>query len=176
MLRLVYSRRPTYNNSSTVASNPLKAYAKLLYYLIFAIMYSIFGSTADFVMVNSTWTCRHIKSLWPFTSPTVLHPPCDSRGFSSSPLTSKKPYILSIGQFRPEKDHSLQIRAFKKFKDECRNAMNAKLVLLGGCRDKGDEGRVEELKGLVADLGLTDSVVFLLNEPYSVLKQYLSER
>jgi len=54
--------------------------------------------------------------------------------------------------------------------------MNAKLVLLGGCRDKGDEGRVEELKGLVADLGLTDSVVFLLNEPYSVLKQYLSER
>ncbi|GMI48176.1 hypothetical protein TrCOL_g12621 [Triparma columacea] len=175
MLALVYSRRPTYNNSDALASNPLKAYVKLLYYLLFALIYAISGTFADFVMVNSTWTRNHISSLWPLSSPLVLYPPCDAVGFGKSPLTSKKPYIISIGQFRPEKDHALQIRAFKKFKDECRKSRGAKLVLLGGCRGSDDEGRVAELKALVSSLGLEGSVMFLLNEPYSVLKRYLAE-
>eukprot|EP00520_Triparma_pacifica_P010046 CAMPEP_0118635676 /NCGR_PEP_ID=MMETSP0785-20121206/2202_1 /TAXON_ID=91992 /ORGANISM="Bolidomonas pacifica, Strain CCMP 1866" /LENGTH=407 /DNA_ID=CAMNT_0006526723 /DNA_START=89 /DNA_END=1309 /DNA_ORIENTATION=- len=175
MLRLVYSRRPTYNNSASLTSNPLKAYAKLIYYLVFALCYSFFGSFANFVMVNSSWTSNHISRLWPFSSPSVLYPPCDSSGFGQTPLTNKKPYILSIGQFRPEKDHPLQIRAFKKFKDECRKSRNAKLILLGGCRGPEDESRVADLRNLVRSLSLESSVVFLLNEPYSVLKHYLTD-
>lgn len=30
------------------------------------------------------------------------------------PLGNREPVILSVGQFRPEKDHPLQIRAFAK--------------------------------------------------------------
>ena len=53
MLALVYARRPAYNNKDSLAGNPVKAYAKLAYYLIFTLLYAVAGTFADFVMVNS---------------------------------------------------------------------------------------------------------------------------
>ena len=174
MLKLVYERRFSYNNSRAIAGSRLKNFAKLVYYCIFALCYCVSGRFADFVMVNSTWTQGHIRSLWR-GSPTVLYPPCDAKGFSASSLAGRKNYVLSIGQFRPEKDHQLQIRAFKLFKEGGGMPKGTKLVLLGGCRGPDDEARVFELRKLVNDLELTDDVIFLLNEPYKVLKSYLSE-
>ena len=37
------------------------------------------------------------------------------------------------------------------------------LVFVGGCRNDEDERRVEELKTIVADLGMEDRVVFEVN-------------
>ena len=122
-----------------------------------------------------SWTRNHISSLWPFSSPQVLYPPCDSAGFGLCPLSPKKPQIISIGQFRPEKDHALQILAFKKFKDTCSKSPGAKLILLGGCRGPSDSSRVSSLRSLVSSLGLGGDVEFLLNEPYGVLKRHLAE-
>jgi len=95
------------------------------------------------------------------------------------PLNSegRKPFILSIGQFRPEKDHTLQIRSFAKLLEKKSPAVpdGTTLVLLGGVRDDGDRARVAELEKLCAELGVERRVKFVLNQPYSVLKRYLGE-
>ena len=55
------------------------------------------------------------------SSNVVIHkvyPPCDTTQFAQLPLSSEELMesdgpikIVSVGQFRPEKDHALQIRA-----------------------------------------------------------------
>ncbi len=175
MLNVVYERRPTYNNDAAIALSATKNYAKLLYYVLFSIIYGIVGSMVDFVMVNSSWTCGHIRNIWRFAPPPeILYPPCDASGFSALPISSREPIVLSIGQFRPEKDHSLQIRAFADFASREDAPADVRLVLLGGVRDESDEARVTELRALCEELGVTDQVEFVLNKPYSVLKSYLS--
>ncbi|CAL8371185.1 unnamed protein product [Arctogadus glacialis] len=86
--------------------------------------------------------------------------------------------IVSVGQFRPEKDHQLQIRAFRKLLDrkeaegpEGRESL--KLVLIGGCRNEEDEDRVLMLRGLCMELGVADRVEFRLNVPYEELQKEL---
>lgn len=59
---------------------------------------------------------------------------------------------------RPEKEHAAQIRAFKLFLDAHPNLRSGvdfvRLVLVGGCRTKEDEKRVEDLKELAVELGV----------------------
>jgi hypothetical protein len=107
----------------------------------------------------------------------VVFPPCDATGFASLPLSSppRKPLVLSIGQFRPEKDHALQIRSFARMLSKPGVPKGATLVLLGGVRDEGDQGRVDELRSLCESLGVEKRVEFVLNQPYSVLKDYLGK-
>lgn len=63
--------------------------------------------------------------------------------------------ILSIGQFRPEKDHSLQIKSFARLlKMKPKPPRDARLILLGGCRGEEDEERVEALKKLCKELNV----------------------
>ena len=56
--------------------------------------------------------------------------------------------IVSIGQFRPEKDHALQIASFaallSRLPEERRKLV--KLILIGGCRHADDVKRVEDLQ------------------------------
>ena len=52
---------------------------------------------------------------------------------------------------------------------------DAKLVLIGSCRGVGDEERVQDLKNLISSSGLVDSVEFVLNQPYAVVKKWFSE-
>lgn len=72
--------------------------------------------------------------------------------------------VLSVGQFRPEKDHPLQVRAFARFLRAQAEATKTgagkkkgaavKLVLLGSCRGPEDEARVAALRRLVAEEGI----------------------
>ena len=71
--------------------------------------------------------------------------------------------ILSIGQFRPEKDHGKQLLILRKLLDLGEQFNDVVLVLLGGCRNEGDWERVAELKRVVKDLGLEEHVVFEVN-------------
>ena len=185
MLKLVYSRRPTYNNEvSTQRSSALSilfTFCKLIYYLIFTLFYALAGSCASLVMVNSSWTCNHIQKIWFLApNPNVVFPPCDVKGFSILDISKKrKNYITSIGQFRPEKDHDLQLRAFALLvnKDDgslLKKNKDLRLILIGGCRDEGDEGRVSKLRETAEELGITSLVKFEINQPYSVLKEYLA--
>ena len=84
-------------------------------------------------------------------------------------FSEREPLVISVGQFRPEKDHMLQLRAFKIFLDRylSRNGQQAggtrhsspRLVLIGGCRNSEDLNRVEELRGASQALQLSVSVL-----------------
>lgn len=76
-------------------------------------MYGWVGRSAVTVMVNSSWTEKHILDLWniPFRTHRV-YPPCEVSHLKNlEHIESDKIIIMSIGQFRPEKDHPLQLQA-----------------------------------------------------------------
>jgi alpha-1,2-mannosyltransferase len=202
MLRVVYERRPAHNNAGAVSSSLLLSRAKWIYYKAFALAYGFAGRSADLVFVNSSWTRGHIDDLWHLPADRVhtVYPPCDTSTLQKIPLGLVKPWradadaavagarepvredmIMSLAQFRPEKDHALQLRAFALFLDEQRTRAHTRglpvppvtLVLIGGVRDAGDEARVAELRRLAAELGITEQVRFELNQPMSVVHSYL---
>jgi alpha-1,2-mannosyltransferase len=93
------------------------------------------------------------------------------------PLDVKRSkHILSISQFRPEKDHPLQIAAFHKFLSSITKDQRPtyKLLLVGSCRNQGDQERVDALQKKCEDLGITDSVEFKLNVSFGELKSLMS--
>ncbi len=182
MLDRVSNRSALYNNSAFIARSVVFSRIKLIYYQIFAWLYGAAGRRSDFVMVNSTWTRGHIVSLWKQPSMThTVYPPCDTDEFLRLPLqddtNNEQHTIVSVAQFRPEKDHPLQLRAFKEFLDRLPQDTRSgyKLVLVGSCRDEEDTKRVSTLKLLAEGLQIIDSVEFRLNVSFSDLKQSLSE-
>lgn len=139
---------------------------KLIYYKLLVTVYRFAGRRADLVLVNSSWTKKHIDSLWNIEA-HVVYPPCDIDNFNIVNTTrhlhqqeqdqsSNGLSIISIAQFRPEKNHQLQVEAFDLFLET--SACDSKLVLYGGCRDDGDKKRVSCLKDFVHRLGLSSNV------------------
>lgn len=176
MLALVWERRPSYNHNVDIAKSALVTYVKLIYYAIFAALYGFCGSLAKLVMVNSTWTCGHVAFLWRGARSriTIVFPPCDVESLKSLPIDSNRErVVLSIGQFRPEKDHELQIQSLAMLRDKNPDMKDVRLVLLGSCRGVDDEARVEQYQSLVKSLGLEANVEFVLNQPYSSVKDWL---
>lgn len=189
MLQLVFQRRPTYNNNSLVAQSSLITYVKLLYYATFALAYGIMGSLADCVMVNSTWTYNHIRYIWRGLSSTnlsIVYPPCDVPDTmqDTATLHKRNNWILSIAQFRPEKDHALQLRSFSKyielFENNAKNSESkvddVQLILMGSCRNQQDEARVQQLKQLAKELNVHHRVQFICNASYATLQHYMKQK
>ena len=114
------SSHASFNNRALFVRSPVLRYMKLIYYKLLAYSYGFAGRKADLVMVNSSWTQNHIKSLWK-TDVQIVYPPCDVESFKTIPLDrfgeseSQDMKIISIAQFRPEKNHELQIEAFDVF-------------------------------------------------------------
>ncbi|XP_070770743.1 GDP-Man:Man(3)GlcNAc(2)-PP-Dol alpha-1,2-mannosyltransferase-like isoform X2 [Enoplosus armatus] len=189
MLSVVRERNPRFNNADFISRNPVLSAVKVMYYCCFALLYGLAGSCSDVIMVNSTWTLGHILALWRSPSRTsVVYPPCDVRAFLDVPLEEEEEdeeeegdrkchSIVSVGQFRPEKDHRLQIRAFHKLLDRKEEGPGGReslrLVLIGGCRNQEDEERVLMLRGLCQELGVSERVDFKLNVPFEELKREL---
>ncbi|KAL3822001.1 hypothetical protein ACHAXA_002987 [Cyclostephanos tholiformis] len=177
MLSLVRERRPSYNNVSNIASNSLMSRLKLAYYAAFAVCYGIVGGLSDLTMANSNWTKGHLERLWKLAGKIrVVFPPVDTASVNDFPIEGRENMIISIGQFRPEKDHALQLRSFAMLLDIHNGAMRdvgVTLVLIGSCRGVGDMQRVDELRELARELNVEDRVKFVLNQPYSVVKDYL---
>mmetsp|Transcript_17189 Transcript_17189/g.26049 ORF Transcript_17189/g.26049 Transcript_17189/m.26049 type:complete len:382 (+) Transcript_17189:421-1566(+) len=175
MLQLVWERRPSYNNAQVTT---VSSYIKLVYYGAFAILYGTTGSLADLVMVNSTWTYNHIRSLWrgiPDSKLHIVYPPCNISVPRKTTTKRNSHWIVSIGQFRPEKDHALQIKSFAKLLQiSDSNKKLYKLILIGSCRGSDDEGRVEALRRLAyEELQLPKSQMeFVVNPPFSTVQEY----
>ena len=122
MLQRVREQRPQYNNDVRISSSVTISIVKLVYYKIFAVFYSLAGHCAHLAFVNGSWTESHISGLWGTTTRKVnggeytprlakVFPPCNTEEFSLLSLSEKREMIiLSVGQFRPEKDHMLQIK------------------------------------------------------------------
>lgn len=68
-------------------------------------------------MVNSSWTEEHINAIWRCPLRThKIYPPCNVKHLTSLPLLDddekcKNIRILSVAQFRPEKNHPLMLKA-----------------------------------------------------------------
>lgn len=191
MLQLVWERRRsgTYNHQAYIAASAATTYMKLFYYICFAVLYGCIGSLSTMVLVNSTWTYNHIHFLWRYAAwrkrIRIVYPPCSlpsSKNASASRNENSKrqPIILSIGQFRPEKDHILQIEAMARYLQLHKTAGPSKsplprLVLIGGCRNADDERRLRHLQQLCADLSISEHVAFVVNEPFAIVQEWLNK-
>ena len=180
MLTRVSDRVAMYNNAEFVARSSVLSFGKLMYYRLFAYMYGVAGKRSEVIMVNSTWTRGHILALWNAPYKThILYPPCDIEQFlqlsRSNESSRKTKTILSIAQFRPEKDHALQITSFSKFVSNKDSRGDFKLILAGSCRNEGDRQRVKVLESLAREMEVSDLVEFKLNISFEELKDLMSE-
>ncbi len=108
MLSLVQRREATYNNRAFISKSALFTTLKLLYYRAFALLYGAVGRCAHTAMSNSSWTAAHIHDIWKVES-VVICPPCNTDKLQKMPLKGRERLIISLGQFRPEKNHKLQV-------------------------------------------------------------------
>jgi alpha-1,2-mannosyltransferase len=161
---------------------------KKLYWELFAKLYGWMGSSIDVVMTNSSWTQAHIRDLWgPLRQQmmhsseiSVVYPPVAveelEKEVEVSEASEKKRQnvLLYIAQFRPEKNHQLILNSFAEFKGTHTSASkDAKLVLIGSVRDDSDSKRVYELRLLVNELHIKDSVEFHLDASWPEILDWL---
>jgi alpha-1,2-mannosyltransferase len=165
-----------------------KGAVKKMYWELFAKMYSYVGATIDIVMTNSSWTQGHIRSLWgplrdkwgSASEIVVVYPPVAVEELeqevevSEASEKQRGKILLYIAQFRPEKNHKLILEAFSKFMATKSPATKgAKLVLIGSVRDDGDRTRVYELRLLVRELQIADSVELHLDASWPEILDWL---
>jgi len=185
MLDRVIRRHADYNNSARVSNSAVLSRLKLAYYRLFAWAYGVAGRRSDLILVNSSWTEKHIRGLWKAPDRTfVVYPPCDVVEFLTIPLDlrcrsddSRVRKVVSVSQFRPEKNHRLQLEAFEKFLASVPSERRPqfKLFLVGGCRNEDDTARVGQLKKFAEDLKIAKNVEFRLNVTFTDLKNCLAE-
>ncbi|CAG8733694.1 4895_t:CDS:10, partial [Cetraspora pellucida] len=178
MLSKVQERRPGFNNDNLISQSRVFSIGKIWYYRIFAYLYSLAGSFAEIAMVNSSWTKGHIDQLWCVNS-KIVYPPCDTAALSKLPLDGRHRIIVSVAQFRPEKDHLLQLKSlhrllldhpnFRKGRDK------VELVLIGSSRNASDDARIAKLKEKCKELDIVDNVKFEINASFQVLVDWLSK-
>lgn len=182
MIAAVETSLPAFSSSPVVTHSKWRQKAKVLYYQVFAWLYGVAGRRNSVVMVNSSWTYGHIKRLWRPKALSIVYPPCDTRTFLSLQSAAGgrlngEMRIVSVGQFRPEKRHDMQLRILALLKHDVLSAnwKRLKLVFVGGCRHEEDHNRVHELKHLAKKLKVADRVEFKLNIPFDVLKSELAQ-
>lgn len=177
-----------------------KGQLKRHYWHLFAALYGWVGRQIDVVMCNSTWTANHINTLWkskhllsisstnskPSTTvATTVYPPCPVESLIASiPLTPTTAHrrttnniILYIAQFRPEKNHSLILRAFARYTQSGRpGASTAQLVMIGSVRaNSPDERHIYALRIEARELHVAERATFICDAPFSVIESYLAK-
>jgi len=185
MIEKVVQRQADFNNVGFVAQSRILSFVKLIYYRLFAYVYGCCGACCDVVMVNSSWTLAHINALWNVPRKTsIVYPPCNTKNLMEisidelESLKAKNPaQILSLAQFRPEKNHAMQLQIFQKFLKDigAKNKEKYRLLMVGSCRGAGDEERVRELKAQARKLKVDRNVQFAVNMGYEDLLETLGE-
>lgn len=208
MLERVRSRKAGHTNDAAVAGSIFKSQAKLVYYRIFAMAYSWALRRADAIAVNGSWTQNHVnrlilssKAFERAPGPSketvlrkesdlrsadrnrkaqIVYPPCDTRSLEIFSLTDRSANtIVSLAQFRPEKEHSTQLKLLRAILDRqpslSKGPQPLKLTMMGSSRNPGDEARIASLRALTKELNLEAHVEFIVNAPYSVILRELSK-
>ncbi|KAI9885408.1 MAG: hypothetical protein M1823_002792 [Watsoniomyces obsoletus] len=179
------------------AGSGFKGFVKRWYWQLFARMYSWVGGQVDVVMVNSSWTQGHIRSLWGrhrkgrgVAAATagddidVLYPPVAVEQLekqievSSESKQQRKKILLYIAQFRPEKNHSMILEAFAKLLQESSSidsTKKPKLVLIGSIRNSEDATRVYELRLLAHELKVKEQVEFVCDASWPEILKWLRQ-
>jgi alpha-1,2-mannosyltransferase len=160
---------------------------KYVYWRTLMVLYAIAGKYATVPLCNSTWTYNHVKGLWWLTSTndslklSIVHPPCATQDFDKALVLDetkkRKPVIVYVAQFRPEKRHDLVLKEFSKFLNEHKSSDDKPhLVLIGTVRDNDqDKSKVYSLRLLARELNLTsENLTFLLDAPWKNVQEILS--
>jgi alpha-1,2-mannosyltransferase len=136
----------------------------------------------DVAMVNSSWTAGHIRALWWRRAPPErVYPPCDTAELRRLPLDRrlKHLYLVSVAQFRPEKNHKLQLDAYALARraagaDEAGRAVRvSRIKFIGGVRGPDDAALLAELQDYAEQLGLGAAVEWRVNAPHAELVSLL---
>ncbi len=170
-----------------------KGWAKTRYWHLFARLYCWVGGGIDVVMTNSSWTQSHIQSLWgpnraKRAKPSdveVVFPPVAVKELtqaidvSSASEQKREKILLYIAQFRPEKNHTLILRAFSELlfptngRETPDGLKGSKLVLLGSVRHSDDATRVYDLRLLAHELRIKDDVEFVCDASWPEILKWL---
>jgi alpha-1,2-mannosyltransferase len=148
------------------------------YYDLFASIYGFMGQYSRLTMVNSNWTKNHIDLLWGRETTHLIYPPCDTKGLQQLPMDNKnRRELVSIAQFRPEKNHLLQIEIMEELIHNSKPAHkydDVVLYMIGSLRvgNEADEALVERLKSEIQNRGLEKNVFVLTGVSNAVLKQH----
>lgn len=181
MLQAVSSRRAAHNNAGLIARSSVGTMLKLLYYRLLTTLYGLAGRCALVVMANGSWTAGHLAKLWG-GAPAIVFPPCDTRALEALPLSpdgGRRPEVLSLAQFRPEKDHALQLRAFARVLQRYETLPEPRpprprLLVVGAVRHAADQTLLDQLRDLATSLSLAEAdVSFLPNLPVARVHQLL---
>ena len=161
-----------FNNASAIARSRLLTEAKIAYYRLFSVLYGWCGRFSCATMVNSSWTKGHIAHIWEVPTATsslhCVYPPCDCTQLrrlkrSDGDGDGGVMKVISVAQFRPEKNHALQVEALRIVNSKLKERGDSKRVrleLVGGVRDDADRARVTELQALSTKLGVEHEVGF----------------
>lgn len=182
------------------AGKGLRGLLKRQYWHLFARLYGWVGGSTDVVMTNSSWTQSHIEQLWGKARQRrgkeygveVVFPPVAVEELEAGIVISReneddrRPTLLYIAQFRPEKNHQLIIKSFARFVRNCHpdaltsttssnqdaprdSARIPHLTLIGSVRDAADEKLIYSLRLLVHELRITEHVTFVLNATWDAI-------
>lgn len=135
MRSAVENRVEAFNNSALWARSRLLSGAKFEYYRALTATYGASGRCAATVMVNSTWTRGHVVDVWRPLTCAVVYPPCATETLCAEPCDAKSTdplVVVSLAQFRPEKNHGLQLEAWARLPTDVR--AKARLVVAGAVR------------------------------------------
>jgi alpha-1,2-mannosyltransferase len=168
-----------------------KGKAKRLYWHLFALLYGWVGSKIDLVMCNSSWTRGHITALWKASGSTssfaaVVWPPCAVEEMetkidvSAASEKAREKLIVYIAQFRPEKNHSLVLRAFAKYYHSVAkmtvSKQRPKLVLIGSVRSNtSDDIHIYNLRLQARELKIEEATTFICDASFSVVLQQMQK-
>jgi alpha-1,2-mannosyltransferase len=119
------------------------AQGKKVYLYVLIQLYKLCGNFADLHATNSSWTHNHITEMWGTCTVTKIYPPCDTSDIMEKVSLDKprKNILVSFAQFRPEKQHSLQLEIWKEALLSL--PKDSKFVMVGATRGKDDEEIVE---------------------------------
>lgn len=86
---------------------------------------------------------------------SYLRPPCEVNHLKNLQFTgndNEKIVVMSVGQFRPEKDHPLQLQAMYELRTLLQNNEDLwnkmRLVIVGSCRNEEDNDRLKNMQDL----------------------------
>lgn len=106
-------------------------------------------------------------------------PPCNTdyfgRQFDGKTSTKKRPMIVSLGQFRPEKNHIAQLHILQNLLEKHILPKDFKMVIIGSCRNAKDMKRAEELKTMAKNLNIKDFIEFEINKSPDFVRKLLSD-
>ncbi|CBQ72408.1 related to ALG11-required for asparagine-linked glycosylation [Sporisorium reilianum SRZ2] len=178
MLARVSARQAGHTNDARTANSALRTRAKLVYYRVVARAYSWALRRADAVVGNGSWTRAHLAQLMRRSDVGVVFPPCDTAEMEAFGLQRESRTVVSLAQFRPEKEHPTQLHVLRRLLDTRPDLFSGengvKLVMMGSSRNADDEARIELLRALATSLRLDAHVELVVNANYATICTHLA--